>query len=229
MVAGSMSRGASSAAVTDLGWRYVLGAFVTSVPVSSLEAAGQVAARVAASAGADAGAHVRLDVRADRVIVTVQTLATGWTTAEDVEIVHLISAALKGATQPVDPAVGSVPRSVQIVEIAVDAIDIPAVRPFWKAAFGYADEGGEHGPTAALVDPWGQGPAIWFQQMDAPRPQRNRIHFDISVPHDEAAGRIDAVLAAGGRMVSDGAAPAFWVLADPEGNEVCITTWQGRD
>ena len=24
-------------------------------------------------------------------------------------------------------------------------------------------------------------------------------------------------------------APAFWVLADPEGNEACICTWQGRD
>jgi 4a-hydroxytetrahydrobiopterin dehydratase len=24
-------------------------------------------------------------------------------------------------------------------------------------------------------------------------------------------------------------APAFWMLADPEGNEACITTWQGRD
>ncbi|MFC8826990.1 hypothetical protein ACFT9I_16815 [Streptomyces sp. NPDC057137] len=24
-------------------------------------------------------------------------------------------------------------------------------------------------------------------------------------------------------------APAFWVLAGTEGNEVCVTTWQGRD
>ena len=40
MVAGAMSRAAASAAVTDLGWRYVLGAFVTTVPVPSLEAAG---------------------------------------------------------------------------------------------------------------------------------------------------------------------------------------------
>jgi 4a-hydroxytetrahydrobiopterin dehydratase len=24
-------------------------------------------------------------------------------------------------------------------------------------------------------------------------------------------------------------APAFWLLADPEGNEACVTTWQGRD
>lgn len=69
----------------------------------------------------------------------------------------------------------------------------------------------------------------WFQQMDAPRPQRNRIHLDLDVPHDAARGRIDAALAAGGRLVSDAAAPAFWVLADAEGNEACICTWQGRD
>jgi 4a-hydroxytetrahydrobiopterin dehydratase len=60
-------------------------------------------------------------------------------------------------------------------------------------------------------------------------PRRNRIHLDISVPHDEAQHRIQATLAAGGRLVSDAEAPAFWVLADPEGNEACITTWQGRD
>ena len=37
-----------------------------------------------------------------------------------------------------------------------------------------------------IQDPLGQGPAIWFQRMDAPRPQRNRIHLDVSVPDDEA-------------------------------------------
>jgi len=36
-------------------------------------------------------------------------------------------------------------------------------------------------------------------------------------------------LAAGGALRSDAEAPAFWVLADPEGNEACITTWRGRD
>jgi 4a-hydroxytetrahydrobiopterin dehydratase len=65
--------------------------------------------------------------------------------------------------------------------------------------------------------------------MDAPRTQRNRIHFDITVPHDEAEARIAAALAAGGTMVSDSAARAFWVLADAEGNEICICTWQDRD
>ena len=60
-------------------------------------------------------------------------------------------------------------------------------------------------------------------------PQRNRIHFDVSVPHDEAETRIQAALAAGGRLTYDAEAPAFWVLADAEGNEACVTTWQGRD
>src|SRR5271165_1105402 len=79
------------------------------------------------------------------------------------------------------------------------------------------------------IDPLGQGPAVWFQRMDAPRPQRNRIHFDVSVPHDEAEPRIQAALAAGGTLIYDAEAPAFWLLADAEGNEACITTWQGRD
>ena len=65
--------------------------------------------------------------------------------------------------------------------------------------------------------------------MDEPRVQRNRIHFDIVVPHDEAQRRLEASLAAGGTLVSDAEAPSFWILADREGNEICICTWQARD
>ncbi len=115
------------------------------------------------------------------------------------------------------------------MEIAIDALDIAAVRPFWKAITGYIDEYGPSDLSGGLIDPTGRGPAIWFQQMDAPRPQRNRIHLDVDVAHDEARARIDAALAAGGTLLSDDAAPSFWVLADAEGNEACICTWQGRD
>jgi 4a-hydroxytetrahydrobiopterin dehydratase len=125
-----------------------------------------------------------------------------------------------------DPAPG---RSVQALEIAIDAIDIARIRPFWKAVMGYGDEPGGEGPTDAIVDPVRQGPSIWFQQMDAPRPQRNRIHFDIVVAHDEADRRRAAALAAGGTLVSDAEARAFWILADAEGNEICICTWQDRE
>ena len=222
-----LTRAAISAAVGDLGWRLVLGVVRTSVPVASLAAAAAAAGVVADAAGADAGEHVWCDVRADRLVVSVQSRAVGWVTPSDLDLVRGITAALAERGLAPDPGVGQ--RAVQVVEIGIDAIDIPAVRPFWKAVLGYVDELPTSGPEGPLVDPHGQGPSVWFQQMDAPRPQRNRIHFDVAVPHDEAADRIAATLAAGGRLSSDEEAPAFWVLADAEGNEACITTWQGRD
>jgi 4a-hydroxytetrahydrobiopterin dehydratase len=105
------------------------------------------------------------------------------------------------------------------------------VRPFWKAVLGYEEWPPRvpAGQVWVLVDPRRIGPAFWFQQMDAPRPQRNRIHLDVTVPHDVAEERVAAAVAAGGRVVSDDRARAFWVLADPEGNEACICTWQDRD
>jgi 4a-hydroxytetrahydrobiopterin dehydratase len=221
-----LSRGEASEAVTGLGWRYILGEFKTEVLTGSLPLAADVAARAAAVAGADG--HLRIDVRGDRVILSLQTAAIGWVTPHDVELARLISAAVDGDFRRSTQS-GSSPRVLQTLEIGIDAMDIPVIRPFWKAVLGYGDEPGRSGPSDAVVDPLGQGPAVWFQQMDAPRPQRNRIHFDISVPHDEAHERIEAAIAAGGKLVGDAEAPAFWVLADAEGNEACICTWQGRD
>jgi 4a-hydroxytetrahydrobiopterin dehydratase len=223
-----MSRTAISAAVDGLGWRYILGLVRTAVPVGSLAAAADAAATVSAAAGDDADGHLWLDVRADRLIVSVQSRDVGWITDTDLDLVRRITDALAARGLRTEPGRESSARPVQMLEIAIDALDIPAVRPFWKAVLGYVGEA-DDGPTDALVDPYEQGPAFWFQQMDAPRPQRNRIHFDISVSPDEAPGRIAAALAAGGTMVTDRAAPRFWVLADAEGNEICVCTWEGRD
>ena len=215
-----LSRADASTAVTRLGWRYVLGEFRTEVLTGSLPLAADVAARAAAVP--DVEGHLRMDIRTDRLLLSLQTAEQGWVTTHDAELARQLSALTQEfrlTTQPGD-------RTVQVLEFAIDALDIAKIRPFWKAALGYTDEPeGGHG----LIDPLGQGPAVWFQQMDAPRPQRNRIHVDVSVPHDEAPLRIEATLAAGGTVQSDAEAPAFWVLADPEGNEACITTWQGRD
>ena len=54
---------------------------------------------------------------------------------------------------------------------------------------------------------------------------RHRLPLDIYVPHDQVRARIDAALAAGGRMVSDAHAPGWWTLADPEGNEADLAIW----
>jgi 4a-hydroxytetrahydrobiopterin dehydratase len=225
-----LSRREASEAVSDLGWRFVLGALRTHVTVTSLAGATEIAARVASLAGDHADGHLWIDVRRDRLILHLQTLATASVTTRDVDLAVRISRSLAGRGHPTDPDLAAEPpRSVQLIEIAIDALDIASIRPFWKAVMGYTDEAEATGATDPLIDPLGQSPAIWFQQMQTPRPQRNRIHLDISVPHDEAPHRLQAALAAGGVLVSDRRAPAFWVLADREGNEACITTWQGRD
>ena len=260
-----LTRQEASDAVTGLGWRLVLGELRTEVRTGSLPLAADVAGRAAAVAGAQG--HLRLDVRADRVMLSLQTAAEGWVTARDVELARAISAVVDesrletvsggdggsevgaGAwgeaggdddTDGWDDAGGDdgsgdgggdggARRSGQVIEIGIDALDAGAIRAFWRAVLGYVDEPGRSGAWDGLIDPLGQGPAVWFQRMDAPRPQRNRIHFDVSVPHDEAEPRIRAALAAGGTLTYDAEAPAFWVLADAEGNEACVTTWQGRD
>ena len=225
-----LSRTDASAAVRDAGWRFLLGTLCAAVPVDSLARGGEVAAAAVAACGPHADEHLRIDLRPDRVDLSLQTRTLGAVTATDTELARRITGAVGGfGLHPAGATSAESPRPVQMLEMAIDALDIPAIRPFWKAVLAYAEEPGATGPVNALVDPHGLAPAVWFQQMDAPRPQRNRIHFDVSVPHDEARHRIDAALAAGGTLLSDEAAPAFWVLADPEGNEACVTTWQGRD
>jgi 4a-hydroxytetrahydrobiopterin dehydratase len=205
-------------AVGPLGWRLVLGAVYTQVLAPSLAAATEAASAAVTAAGDDGQGHLTVDIRADRAVLRLHSAGVGAVTGRDVRLAGMVSAAL-----PTTPGV------VQAIEIAIDALDIGLVRPFWKAITGYVDEPGPSDLSGGLIDPIGRGPAIWFQQMDAPRPQRNRIHLDIDVPREAALARIDAAIAAGGTLLSDDAAPAFWVLADAEGNEACICTWQGRD
>lgn len=220
---GRPSRAEASAAVDQLGWRLILGALYAEITTTSLTQASEVAALVVVAVGADGDGHLSVDVRSDRAVLRLQSAVDGGVTGVDLALARSVATALAGH------GLRLVPGAVQALEIAIDALDIPAVRPFWKAITGYIDEPGPSDLNEGLIDPVGRGPALWFQQMDAPRSQRNRIHLDIDVPHDVAARRIDAALAAGGRLLSDSRAPAFWVLADQEGNEACICTWQGRD
>ena len=226
----TLSRTAASTAVEGIGWRLVLGTLQASVPVSGLAEAVRLAAAAVTAAGPDADGHLRLDLRADRLLLTVHTGTVGTVTAADVEAARAVTAALADlGALPAGATSGQAARPVQAVELAVDAMDVPAVRPFWKV-LGYVDDPRERDdPTGGLVDPAGLLPSVWFQQMDAPRVQRNRLHVDVAVAHDEAEARVRAALAAGGRLVDDSAARAFWVLADAEGNEVCVCTWQDRD
>ena len=69
------------------------------------------------------------------------------------------------------------------------------------------------------------GPGLYLQQTDEP----HGFHVDVDVPEDIAEQRIRAALDHGGRLVSDGRAPAWTTLSDTQGNKVDIATWLGRD
>jgi 4a-hydroxytetrahydrobiopterin dehydratase len=99
----------------------------------------------------------------------------------DVRLARQISAAARALE------VGADPTAVQSVQLTMDALATAEVRPFWRAVLGYREVGDED-----LLDPRGRGPSIWFQPMDAPRPQRNRVHVDVFVPYDAAEARVAA-------------------------------------
>jgi 4a-hydroxytetrahydrobiopterin dehydratase len=167
--------------------------------------------------------HPDLDLRHEGVTVRLLTTADDWygLTERDLDLARQISAVARQLGLSADPS------ALQTVQVSIDALVGSEVMPFWRAVLGY--EYRPDSPDEDLIDPRGRGPSLWFQEMDAPRPQRNRIHIDVWVPHDQAEARVKAAIAAGGHLVTDEHAPGWWTLADPEGNEVDVATWMDHD
>ena len=197
-------------------WRVVVAGIQADFRAGSFSGGAALVAAIASAADA-ADHHPDLDLRyPDRVRVVLSSHVTGGVTTQDVELARTISAAAAAAGARSEPA------APQLVEVAIDTMDAARIRPFWAAVLGYRDDNG------SLVDPNRIGPPVWFQQLDEPNPGRGRFHIDVSVPHDVAESRVAAALAAGGRLVSDRFARSWWVLADADGNEACVCTWQDR-
>jgi 4a-hydroxytetrahydrobiopterin dehydratase len=154
--------------------------------------------------------YLNVDLRHSGVTVSLSR--------RDISLARRISVAARTLGIPADPA------AVQHLNITLDALVSTDVLPFWQALLGYRQIGEDY-----LADPLRRGPGFGLQRMDRARGQRNRMHLDIAVPHDQAEARISAALAAGGRLVSDAHAPKWWILADAEGNEACVATWIDRD
>lgn len=198
-------------------WRVVLRTAEAHFRAPSFPAAGRLVAAIA-DAAEEADHHPDVSLTyPGRVRVVLTTHAVDGLSTHDIDLARKISglAADAGATAE--------PLSAQAVEIAIDTMDADRIRPFWAAVLDYREQS-----DGSLSDPRGFGAPVWFQQMDDPRTERNRFHLDVSVPHDLAEQRVEAALAAGGRLVTDRYARSFWVLADVEGNEVCVCTWQDR-
>lgn len=203
-------------------WRLVFVAMACYRVTDTQEAVG-LTARVAELADA-AGLSVAIDLRPD--LVVVDTGKDRWEMEDGHET---LAARVQEAARDLGlTADVTLPRFVQV---GIDAVDIPAVRRFWCAALGYEPD--PRDDVTDIVDPRRLNTVFFFQSLDADdeerRAQRNRIHVDVFVSHDQADSRIAAILAAGGRLVTDTDAPDCVTLADPEGNEVDIAVSVGRE
>ncbi len=138
------------------------------------------------------------------------------------------------------------------IQVVFDCADPAAQAEFWAAALGYVIPGPppgcdtwedfarmigipeeRWGNYAAIEDPDGVGPRVFFQKVPEPKTSKNRVHLDVSVgsrdmAHDE---RRERVRAAADRLVDRGATEVatfdepegHWiVMLDPESNEFCV-------
>ena len=168
-----------------------------------------------AAAAEQVGHHPDVTLTYPFVDLKLVSHDVSWVTARDLDLARRISEIARDRGVPAEPG------AVTEIELALDTAALAAVGPFWAALLT--------GGTDALhdldvVDPSGRVPLLWFQSTDAHETPRQRFHIDLWVPHDKAEERIAAAVAAGGRVVDDSPAPSFTVLADPEGNRVCVCT-----
>jgi Glyoxalase-like domain len=136
------------------------------------------------------------------------------------------------------------------IQVVFDAADPHALARFWAQALGYRQE--DHSAVvdqlvaagrltaaevievdgirgfrdvAACSDPNATGPRLFFQRVPEPKSAKNRVHLDLQVGPDNAAGEVDRLVALGASVawVTSDRGPLTTTLRDPEGNEFCVS------
>ncbi|GGN66186.1 hypothetical protein GCM10010112_28340 [Actinoplanes lobatus] len=197
------------------GWVYLLGALRTRLRTGDF-ATGLALVNTIGAAAEAADHHPDLDLRYTYLDVVLSSHDVGAVTGRDLRLAATISQLADSVGVTADA------NGLAVLELALDSPGFPEQLDFWEAVLGYPRD-----TEGDLRDPYGKVPLIWFQRSGSEEP-RQRWHPDLWVDPSEVQPRIDRALAAGGTLVSDAEAPSFWVLADPEGNKICLCTWQDR-
>ncbi|MEV6491674.1 4a-hydroxytetrahydrobiopterin dehydratase [Actinoplanes sp. NPDC051633] len=196
------------------GWAYLLGGLQSRIRTPDFKA-GLALVDAIGAAAEEMDHHPDLDLRFTHVDVRLRSHDVGAVTGRDLRLARRISQLAAEAGLSTDCT------DVSRLELALDSPQFQRIQPFWSAVL--AMKAGRDD----VVDPDGALPVVWFQASGAEEP-RQRWHPDVWVDPSQVRPRIDAAIAAGGILFSDAEAPSFWVLADPEGNKVCLCTWQDR-
>lgn len=112
-----------------------------------------------------------------------------------------------------------------VAAILVDATDPTTLAEFWVEASGWKAEHNT-GDCVSLRSPSGRGPWLELWSVQQAKRGKNRLHLDVAPPVDgDLRAEVDRLVAVGARLVDVGQRDVPWtVLADPEGNELCVLT-----
>ncbi len=103
-------------------------------------------------------------------------------------------------------------------DLCMDADDALAQARFWAAVLGAPLV--DLGDGSARLDPTPGRPAgdtVWIDPVPEPRSVKTRVHLDVRLSGSDPA----EFLRAGATLVREPGEDAWFVLADPEGNEFC--------
>lgn len=219
-VAGMSKETLTAAQIDELGltdWRPLLSWLMTRFETGSFATGLELVDRIGALAEA-ADHHPDVTLTYPFVDVRLMSHDAGGRTQRDVDLARQISEVAA------ELGVSAAPASVTMVEYGLDTWDHRAVKPFWDAVLGLEPV---EGAPEEVFDPTGSVSTIWFQDTDEHETPRQRWHPDVWVPPEVVPDRVAAAVAAGGTVVDD-SHEQFTVLADPQGNRVCLCVMTGR-
>jgi predicted enzyme related to lactoylglutathione lyase len=114
--------------------------------------------------------------------------------------------------------------SLRVLEVVIDCADHSVVVDFWAAALDYERQ--EVNEQYVGLSPREKAPGrppILFQKVPEPKVVKNRVHLDFRTESrvDEIA-RLEGL---GATVLREGSLGSIhWtVMADPEGNEFCVS------
>ena len=198
-------------------WRPVLGELRARFTTGNFATGLAFVDRIGAAAE-QANHHPDLRLAYTEVLVSLSSHDVGGITVRDLDLARRISGFAAEA------GIGADPAGISVVELGLDTADGGRLGGFYAALLGARADGDQ------VVDASGQVPALWFQEPGEDGPAlpepatEQRWHLDVWMPPEAAERRLQAVLDAGGRLVSDAAAPSYWVVEDADGNRSCLCT-----
>lgn len=207
-----------------VGWARIMGLLKARYTTKDFATGLELVNRIGAAAE-EMDHHPDITLTYSDVVVSLVSHDVGGITSRDIRLARTISEYAQEMGIEADVA------GLTQADFGLDTAHGEKLAPFYAALLGSQLVNGEP------VDPSGQVPTVWWQGPDesgdggAPLPPQDheqRWHIDVWVAAETARARLDAVLAAGGTLVSDAAAPAYWVVEDADGNRHCICTPEAR-